>query len=280
MASPERGPADAPRGFVVARIAGIDLHLDGSWFIALAVLTLVARRFITPAMLAETDTAAAWGLSALLGAAISACIVFHEAAHAAVARAYGMRVRRITLFLFGGVAQIEHEAPRPRAEFAVALAGPLASVVLGAVLAGVARALNPGTEGFVGPWGVFASLNIAVAVFNLVPAFPMDGGRLLRSILWRTLRRRALATRYAVIGGRTFAFLLVAGGVALIGLTAFRDLSGLYTILIGVFLYNAAGTAGRIEGGEHPNAPGLPLPGVSLGDDDEMTAAGRDGRAP
>ena len=271
-----RQRALSERGLVVARIAGIDLHLDPSWFIALVLLTVVSRSFIAPWIVEDPSTPGALVLSVFLGMAISACIVFHEAAHAAVARLYGMRVRRITLFMFGGVAQIEHEAPRPRAEFAVALAGPLASVILATVFAGISMTLNDAAalrqDALPGAWGRFALLNVMIAIFNLLPAFPMDGGRLLRSALWAGLKRRAAATRYAVYGGRAFAGLLIVYGVVTIALSAFREVGGLYTILVGVFLYNAAGTAGRVEGGDRPNAPSLPLPGIAMGEDEDLNA--------
>lgn len=269
-----------PRGLIIARVAGIELNLDPSWLISLLLLSFVSNWFIVDELVADASSPLGVLLSLGFGLSISACIVFHEFAHAVIARAYGMRVRRITLFLFGGVAQIEHEAPRPAAEFAVALAGPLASVLLATSLAGVARSFAPEATGLHGAWGRMAYLNLLVAIFNLLPAFPMDGGRLLRSSLWALLRARARATRYAVAGGRAFAFLLVAWGIVVVGASAFRDLSGLYTIMIGVFLYNAAGTAGRVEGGDHPNAPGVRLPGVTVPEDhvNALTGRGRDER--
>jgi len=274
----QQTPYQPPRGLIIARVAGIELNLDPSWFLSLLLLSFVSNWFIVAHLIADPSSPLGMLLSVGFGLAISACIVFHEFAHAVIARVYGMRVRRITLFLFGGVAQIEHEAPRPSAEFAVALAGPLASIVLATTLAGVARLFHPASSGLPGPWGRMAYLNLLVAIFNLLPAFPMDGGRLLRSVLWALLKARARATRYAVLGGRGFAALLVAWGVLVVGSSAFRDLSGLYTILIGVFLYNAAGTAGRVEGGERPNAPGLALEDDEDADVNIVTGRSRDER--
>jgi len=192
-----------------------------------------------------------------LALAIVGCIVVHELAHCFVARGYRLPVRRIVLFLFGGVSQIEQEAPHARAEFAIAVAGPMASVVLATLLAGVAGMLDRTTVAGAGLWGWFARINMVLAVFNLLPAFPMDGGRILRSLLWAGTRNRAGATRWAARVGKGFATAMALLGGALVVVPAVRGgasdpSQGIWLVLLGFFLYNAAGAAARAEGGTHP----------------------------
>jgi Zn-dependent protease len=134
----------------------------------------------------------------------------------------------------------------------------LASVVLAAVLGGVEKVLHPMHSGRLGFWGYLGFVNAGLALFNLIPAFPMDGGRLLRSTLW-ALGSRARATRWAVRVGKTFAVLAMGGGAVLVvaepllGANSGGSFGFLWIILIGFFIYNAAGAAGRIEGSDQPN---------------------------
>lgn len=253
---PSRRSVSQPGGFTVARIAGIPLVIHGSWVISLSLLSLVAYDAIVSGLAPQASQVARLVLSVLFGGLIAGCIVAHELAHCAVARAYGLPVRRITLFAFGGVSQIEKEAPTPAAEYAIAFAGPLASLMLATSLGFVARVLNPGTDSLRGAWGGIAFVNLALAVFNLLPAFPMDGGRILRSGLWGAVRNRPRATRWAVWVGRGFAAGLM--GLGVFGLVAGRThgaaggLSGVYTFVIGLFIYQAAGNAGAVEGSNDP----------------------------
>jgi len=270
---PDPEPPRSARGFVVARIAGISLTLDPSWLLSLGLLSWISFELIVRDLLRTVElTPAAIVVCLAFGLAISVCIVIHEFSHAFVARAYGLRVRRVTLFMFGGVAQIEQEAPRPSAEFAIALAGPLASIVLATLLAGVSVIIGDELSDGFGVWAMLGFLNLVIAIFNLAPAFPMDGGRLARSILWAVLGRRARATRMAVFGGRAFAVLLIGWGLVVLGTSSFADFSGAYTVMIGAFLYSAAGSAGKTEGGEHPNQSprALPLPGIPVSEDEDQ----------
>jgi Zn-dependent protease len=266
-----RKPRDAGplTGRTLARPFGIELQIHASWLIALVVLTYAAYQgFEEPRVGSKLD-AMRIVLAVAFGVTIAASIVIHELSHSLTARAYGLPVRRITLFAFGGVSQIEGEAPTPSAEFAVALAGPLSSVVLAVLLGGVGRLLHPHAAHPAGFWGELGWVNVLLALFNLIPAFPMDGGRLLRSGLW-LVGGRARATRWAVGVGRAFAVLAMGGGGALLILPLLGSGSGgslgaLWIILIGLFIFNAAGVAGRTEGSDEPNASygrTIPLPGV------------------
>ncbi|HJT37225.1 MAG TPA: site-2 protease family protein [Actinomycetota bacterium] len=263
-------------GRTLARPFGIELQVHASWLIALVVLTYAAYQgFEEPRVGSKLDVVRIV-LAVALGIAIAASIVIHELSHSLTARVYGLPVRRITLFALGGVSQIEGEAPTPSAEFAIALAGPLSSVVLAVMLGAVGRYLHPHHARLAGFWGDLGWINLILALFNLIPAFPMDGGRLLRSGLW-FVGGRARATRWAVGVGRAFAVLAMGGGGALLILPILGSGSGgslgaLWIILIGLFIFNAAGVAGRVEGGDRPNeAYGrtIPLPGVQTTHRDE-----------
>jgi len=266
----ERRPARALTGFTIARPFGIELQVHPSWIVSLLVLSIVSYDLIVPSI-ASRGSHWRLPLAVLFGAIIAACVVVHELAHSLVARGYGLPIRRITLFALGGVSQIESEAPTPRAEFAVALAGPLASVVLATVFGGIGRFLNPTEASIPGVWGELGVINIYLAIFNLIPAFPMDGGRLLRSGLWR-FGGRARATRWAVNVGRSFAMLAMGGGAVLLlapPLSGSSSSSGsaLWIIFIGMFIFQAAGAAGKTEGGDRPNHP--MVPGVQASPPDE-----------
>ena len=195
------------------------------------------------------------GLSALL---LFASVLVHEFSHSLVARALGMRVRDITLFIFGGVSNIGGEAVSARNEFLISIVGPLTSLALASVfwlaaqsiggttmvdlLFGSARGLRSMT-----PLGAvlnyLASINLLLGVFNLVPAFPLDGGRVFRSILWGTTHRFDRATNIASLVGEGFGYLMIGLGLVRV---VFGDLAGgVWTMFIGWFLSQAAGAARR-----------------------------------
>ena len=170
------------------------------------------------------------------------CIVLHELAHSVVAQAKGLPVRSITLFVFGGVAQIGREPDRPATEFQIAIAGPIASVLLAFgfdVVAGLAgeQALHLGV---LAEW--LASINFAIAMFNLVPGFPLDGGRIFRAVVWAITGSFAKATRIASRSGQGVGFALIIGGTAI----AFTGnwINGLWIAFIGWFLLDAAQQSG------------------------------------
>jgi len=249
-------------GVRVGRVLGIELSLHASWFLVFVLVvwvTAVGFGEIYP----NLPTAIRVGMGLATGLAFFVCLTIHELAHAVTARRFGIRVRGITLFLFGGVAEIEGEVPTPAREFAVALVGPTVSLVLGGAMALVAVSAEdlPVLEGVA---GTLALVNLGVAVFNLVPGLPLDGGRLLRAGLWRLTGSYARATRIAAGGGLVVAVGLVALGLwlALWG----GEPAGLWYVPMGVFLWLLAAAAGRRR--EPPPHPGA----LALGD--------REGQAP
>jgi Zn-dependent protease/CBS domain-containing protein len=208
----------------------------------------------------EWSTTTAWGVAIAAAILFFASVLLHELAHALVGRRFGIDVRRITLFIFGGVAQLEREPGRWSAELWMAIVGPITSLVI-ALLCGLAvpnpldsaDAMTPaGMRDFIAQLGVTASLllwlgqvNLVLALFNLVPAFPLDGGRVLRAVLWGATGDLRKATRWASGLGQVFAWILIALGLGMIlGLRVpvFGSgvISGVWLAFIGWFLNNAA----------------------------------------
>lgn len=163
-------------------------------------------------------------------------LVAHELGHSLLARRYGVRVRNITLWLFGGVANFESEAPSPASEALIAGVGPLVSAVIGGVLLGLALLLPPSLPAYAILW--LGWINLSLAVFNLIPAFPLDGGRVLSALLWRRYRDRVKGTARAAQVGRLLSGLMILLG--LFELLFAPGLGGLWLIFLGWFLFSAA----------------------------------------
>jgi Zn-dependent protease/CBS domain-containing protein len=232
----------------LCHLLGIPISVDASWLIILALLTLslsngypsTVHEFF-PGTLHQLAAYDYWimGLATALG--FFACILLHELGHAVVARAQGMPIRGITLFLFGGVAEIEGEPRSASNEFFMAIAGPVVSLVLGVLFCAMAltgRAALPLPIAVV--LGYLGVLNLVVLAFNLIPAFPLDGGRVLRSIFWGATGNLKKSTRWAAFIGQLFAWLLIARGIVFF--FGGDWLNGIWMGLIGIFLNNAAKT--------------------------------------
>jgi Zn-dependent protease/CBS domain-containing protein len=223
----------------ILRLAGIPVYIDLSWLVIVALITWsLAGQF--QAELHSREPAVYWlmGLVAALG--FFACILLHEMGHALVARASGIPMRGITLFLFGGVAEMADEPPSPAKEFFMAIAGPAVTVVL-TVICWVLEVVGersgwPAEVDVVLRYLVF--INLTVLVFNMVPGFPLDGGRVLRSILWGATGSLRRSTHWASLCGQGFAWLLIAGAIALFFGGAI--VQGIWLGIIGMFLNNAA----------------------------------------
>ena len=250
------------------RIGPFEIYIHPSWFLMFGVIAIIVNEEVVPGIVGEHS---GWAPILSIGIALLfySFVVLHEMSHATVARLLGIDARRITLFIFGGVAQIGAEAQQPADEFRIAAAGPLCSLLLAGVLVGVAHALHPGEKFFPGVWGRLGLINLFLAAFNLVPAFPMDGGRLLRAGLWSGLHDRVRATRWAANLGKGFAFLLIGGGGAYAA-SSFASaepggiIPGAWYVLIGSFLLRIADSAGRTEGGAIPRGPEGPPSGDRL----------------
>ena len=194
------------------------------------------------------DTNPGLSTATYAGMAIAAALLFfgslllHELGHALRARREGVRIDGITLWLFGGVARLRGTFPSAGAEFRIAIAGPIVTALLAGVFVGLAVLTHLGTF-FDGVFAWLGYINVLLLVFNLLPALPLDGGRIFRSALWRLKRNFVWATRVAARIGQAFAVLMMAGGVALFFTSTVS--SGLWFVLLGWFLLGAAGAEAR-----------------------------------
>ncbi|MDI6789710.1 MAG: site-2 protease family protein [Thermodesulfobacteriota bacterium] len=222
------------------KLLGFEIKIDVSWVIIAVLVTWSLALGLFPQYYKNLPKATYWwmGVAGALGLFVS--IIFHELCHSLVARRYGLRMKGITLFIFGGVAEMDEEPPSAKAEFMMAVAGPFSSVLLGAVFYGV---LVLGKEsGWPTPInGVIAYLafiNGILAGFNLLPAFPLDGGRMLRSSLWGWKKNLRWATRVASQIGSAFGMVMILLGILNVFFENF--IGGIWWFMIGVFMQNAA----------------------------------------
>lgn len=229
----------------LGRVAGISIGLHYSWFlIALLIALSLAEHFriVNPGW----SEAMLWSAAIITAVMFFAALLLHELAHSLLAKAHGLRVKEITLFALGGVSQIESEAPNAKAEFWIAIVGPITSLVIGIVLIGIARLT--GWHSRTEPRAPVASvllwlgyINIALAAFNMIPGYPLDGGRVLRAVIWWITGNQQRSTRLASQVGQAVAFLII-----LLGLFQFftqrGNFGGLWLAFIGWFLLDAART--------------------------------------
>jgi Zn-dependent protease len=229
----------------IGTLAGIPILLSPSWFILFGLTTWLLATQFYPDALDDASTPTHYAMAASSVVLFFASIILHELAHSLVARAYKIPVKSITLFILGGVAQITREAARPAHELLMAAAGPLTSFALAGAFFGLWFAL--GSEStrpvdYVLVW--LALMNLILAVFNMLPAFPMDGGRVFRSLAWMVTRDYNRATSIAAWTGRGFAWAGMGAGVAAIAgqniIIANNPASGAWLIFLGIFLENAA----------------------------------------
>ncbi len=221
----------------LGRILGIPVALHASWFLIFGLVTWSLAQGYFPTAHPELPATANWVLGALTSVLFFGSVLLHELGHSAVALRNGIPVRGITLFIFGGVAQIGHEPRTPGAEFRIALAGPLTSAAL-AALFGALWALDRAVPYLAAPSLWLARINLALAAFNLIPGFPLDGGRVLRAVIWRLTGSFQRATQAAGFTGQDVAVGFIAVGL----FTALRGnlFNGLWLVFIGWFLQNAA----------------------------------------
>jgi Zn-dependent protease len=226
-------------------VLGFEIRLHYSWFFIAVLITWSLAAGLFPATHGGLLRPTYWIMGVAGAAGLFVSILIHELSHALVARRYGLEMKGITLFIFGGVAEMASEPESPRAEFFIAIAGPITSIVIALTL----FVVNLGQS--VGGWpvpvtgviGYLAVINAILAAFNLLPAFPLDGGRVLRSILWHLKGDLRRATRVTAKIGAGFGTVLIALGV--LGLVTANVIAGIWWILIGMFLRGAAASSYR-----------------------------------
>lgn len=235
---PERGA-----GWLMARPFGIPVYVTPSWLVIAVIITLLYQPMV--------DRTLALGPLSYLVAFVFAVLLYvsvliHELAHCVVARMFGLPVRRITLYMLGGVSEIEREARSPGREFLIAFSGPLLSLVLAAVGFAASWLVAPQTIVGVLIWQLWVA-NLLVGVFNLLPGLPLDGGRMVRAAVWGLTRRPAAGTVVAAWGGRVLAVCVVALPIllALRGGTSPNLFGLLWAVLLASFIWMGAGSALR-----------------------------------
>ncbi len=233
---------------------GIEVRLDFSVVFIFGLIVYSLGTGIFPSWHPDWPMVTIWTMAVLAGLLFFASLLAHEMSHSLVARRFGIRVPRITLFLFGGMAEIETEAETPRAEFAIAIAGPLMSLAIAFVCMTYAGATvdeslmellveNPeAAMAEIGPFVTvclwLGSVNLMLAVFNMVPGFPLDGGRVARAAIWQLTGDRMRATQLSANAGRVFGWLII--GLGFWELFVLRSMGGLWLVLIGWFLSHLA----------------------------------------
>lgn len=224
----------------IGRLAGFDIGVDLSWFFIAILLTWTLAEGYFPLFYPDLKPKLYWmmGLLGMLGLYLS--VVLHEIGHAIVARHYGLPTKQITLFLLGGIAELQKEPITPKSEFLIAIAGPLVSVIIALlmfIITGIGE--HAGWSVFLtGITGYLAFVNTIIVLFNMVPAFPMDGGRVLRSFLWWWKGNLGWATKIASGIGRGFGLVLIFFGI--LSLISGNLFVGLWWIILGLFLKQSA----------------------------------------
>jgi Zn-dependent protease len=221
----------------IGRIFGIDFYVDSSWFVILILFTWILATSYFPSQLPNWPPLRLWIFGLLTSVIVFASVLAHELAHSLVAIKHGVTVKSITLFILGGVAQISSEPREPLQEFVMAVVGPLTSFILSAFFflgSLVGLFVSPA---LVAIMSYLALINLVLGLFNLLPGFPMDGGRVLRALVWKATGDLKKATKIASVSGQVFAFVLMGLGIfqVLMG-----GLSGLWLVFVGWFLHSAA----------------------------------------
>lgn len=224
----------------IIRLLGFEIKIDPSWIIVLFLMIWSLSLGVFPQYYQGLPSTTYWWMGIFGAIGLFVSIVIHELFHSLVARRFGLSIRGITLFMFGGVAEMTEEPANAKTEFYMALAGPVTSIALGMIFYSTYLILKRlgVSMGITGIFGYLGIINWALAGFNLIPAFPLDGGRILRSILWWRKKDLRWATRIASRMGEIFGFTLIFLGVFSIFRGSF--IGGIWLFLIGMFLQNAS----------------------------------------
>jgi Zn-dependent protease/CBS domain-containing protein len=226
------------RRITLFRLFGFEVRLDASWIVVAALVTWSLAAAVFPSQYPTLSRAAYWWMGLVGALGLFGSVVLHELCHALVARQYRLPMKGITLFIFGGVAEMGGEPQSPKVEFLMALAGPVASILLGLVFQAIAAGGTSAPPQVLGVISYLGWINWILAAFNLIPAFPLDGGRVLRAAVWHWTGNLTRATEVASKIGTAFAFLLML--FAALQLFSGNMISAIWYFLIGMFLRGAS----------------------------------------
>jgi Zn-dependent protease/CBS domain-containing protein len=221
----------------IGRIAGIEIGLHYTWLFAVVLIAWSLAVGYFPTVISGVGATTYWALGIIAALLLFISVLLHELSHSLVARSRGMTVDSITLFIFGGVSNLRSEAVTARDEFLVAVVGPLSSIVLAGIFWLLGQAV-PSSGALAALFGYLAFVNLLLGVFNLVPGFPLDGGRVFRAIVWGITGDLQRATMFAAYAGQAFGWLLIVWGF--VRLLSGDFFGGLWTAFIGWFLNGAA----------------------------------------
>lgn len=243
------GIRPAPRASGEWALFGIPFRIDASWLVIVALVTWSLAVGYFPSRAPGLSTGVYWVMGGVAALLLFACVLLHELGHSVAARGFGIPVTGIVLFLFGGVAQIAHDPKRPSVELTVALAGPLVSVLIAGVciLASTVMPVHgPRQAGAVAIVRYLGLINTWILLFNLLPGFPLDGGRILRAVLWAVTGNLRAATRVTTLIGSGLGIGLIVLGAWVIVKGTW--IGGLWYMCLGAFLRNAARSSARQAG--------------------------------
>ncbi len=232
------------RSFRIGRLFGIDIEIDYTWFIIFALVVLLlssSSGLLARALPADTSLLVRLVLGVITALLFFGSVLVHELSHSLVARRHGLEITAITLFIFGGVSKMSDEPSSPSTEFRMAVAGPLASFVLAGIFWGIGVVADGGVFTSIFYWLAF--INAFLGTFNLLPGFPLDGGRVLRAGLWQWLGNLTEATRIASAFGQGLGAIMIVFGLFLFFTQDSARGSGLWMAFIGWFLIQAAQTS-------------------------------------
>jgi len=259
------GRVSIQNGILAGRVWGVPIYVHASWFAIFILLAWSMAVGILPQSHPEFSVAASWLLGILTSLLFALSVLLHELGHSYAALRNSIPVKNVTLFVFGGMAQISQEPPSAGVEFTIAMAGPLVSLALGLCFAAVSL-LAPNLAYLSAPCTWLARINLSLLAFNMIPAFPLDGGRVLRSILWHFSQDQASANHSTGIAGTVIALGFIAAGLYSIASGNLYD--GLWLIFIGWFLQGASSavlaeeTVAARKSHYRPFQPGAPLSGL------------------
>lgn len=233
---------EGSKGIALFSYRGIEVRLDYSWFIIFALVTVTLGAYYFPSQYPDLSPVEVWSISLVASILLFVSVLLHEFAHSIVAQNLGIEITSIVLFIFGGVAQMQSEPEDPQSELYIASAGPLCSLALGLLFLGTYYGLEPLLGDAFGAviWYI-GYINLALVAFNILPGFPLDGGRMARALIWSYTKNLRKATRIVSNIGQAFAAFLIALGV--LDLLLGAVIQGLFGIFMGMFLQQAASSS-------------------------------------